>query len=100
MKTTQVMVNDNADTKNTFVAVLDTLRDEDCSVALQQRELQRKFDEELEVYEMWKRNGSWTFQQQNAQWKADEVVSCAARRPQQASYISRNDPRHNECRLA
>ena len=33
MKTTQVMVNDNADTENTFVAVLDALRDEDCSVA-------------------------------------------------------------------
>ena len=40
MKTTQVMVNDNADTENTFVAVLDALRDQDCSVALQQRELQ------------------------------------------------------------
>ena len=46
------MVNDNADTENTFVAVLDALRDQDCSVALQQRELQGKFDEELEVYEM------------------------------------------------
>ena len=40
MNTTQVMVNDNADTENTFVAVLDALRDQDCSVALQQRELQ------------------------------------------------------------
>ena len=40
MKNTQVMVNDNADTENTFVAVLDALRDEDCSVALQHRELQ------------------------------------------------------------
>jgi hypothetical protein len=40
VKTTQVMVNDNADTENTFVAVLDALRDQDCSVALQQRELQ------------------------------------------------------------
>jgi hypothetical protein len=95
------MVNDNADPENTFVAVLDALRDEDCSVAPQQRELQRNFDEELEVYEMWKRNRSWTFQQENAQGKADEAVSCAAQRPQQASYIScRNDPRHDECRLA
>jgi hypothetical protein len=101
VQTTQVMVNDNADTENTFVAVLDALRDEDCSVAPQQRELQRNFDEELEVYEVWKRNGSWTFQQENAQWKADEAVSCAAQRPQQTSYISwRNDPRHDECRLA
>jgi hypothetical protein len=91
VNTTQVMVNDNAGTENTSVAVLDALRDQDCSVALQQRELQRKFDEELEVYEMWKRNGSWTFQQENAQWKADEAVSCAAQRPQQASYISRRN---------
>ena len=91
MNTTQVMVNDNADTENTFVAVLDALGDQGCFVALQQRELQRKFDEELEVHEMWKRNGSWTFQQENAQWKADEAVSCAAQRPQQASYISRRN---------
>ena len=33
MKTTQVMVNDNSDTENTSVAVLNTLRDEDTSVA-------------------------------------------------------------------
>ena len=101
MNTTQVMVNDNADTENTFVAVLDALRDQDCSVALQQRELQRKFDEELEVYEMWKRNGSWTFQQENAQWRADKAVSVQHSCRQQASYITcRNDPRHDECRFA
>ena len=33
VSTTQVMVNVNADTENTFVAVLNTLRDEDRSVA-------------------------------------------------------------------
>jgi hypothetical protein len=35
VNTTQVMVNDDADTENAFVAVLDALRDEDSSVALQ-----------------------------------------------------------------
>ena len=33
MKTAEVMLNDNADTENTSVAVLNTLRDEDTSVA-------------------------------------------------------------------
>jgi hypothetical protein len=33
MKTAEVMLNDNSDTENTSVAVLNTLRDEDKSVA-------------------------------------------------------------------